>query len=169
MLLCNVSARRVCAERAAMAVFALPDRRLPDDDTVDLLRATALFFFAAVFLVAVDFLDAGACLANGFLATDFLATDFLATDFLATDFLATDFLATDFLPARFLTAAVFAVAFLAAVLSTGLRARLGAVAEAFVLRVAKIRRPQCRCELRSSQFRCLIERLVFRADACDRY
>ena len=164
MLLCNVSARRVCAERAAMAVFALPDRRLPDDDTVDLLRATALFFFAAVFLVAVDFLDAGACLANGFLATDFLATDFLATDFLATDFLA-----TDFLPARFLTAAVFAVAFLAAVLSTGLRARLGAVAEAFVLRVAKIRRPQCRCELRSSQFRCLIERLVFRADACDRY
>ena len=159
MLLCNVSARRVCAERAAMAVFALPDRRLPDDDTVDLLRATALFFFAAVFLVAVDFLDAGACLANGFLATDFLATDFLATDFLATDFL----------PARFLTAAVFAVAFLAAVLSTGLRARLGAVAEAFVLRVAKIRRPQCRCELRSSQFRCLIERLVFRADACDRY
>ena len=154
MLLCNVSARRVCAERAAMAVFALPDRRLPDDDTVDLLRATALFFFAAVFLVAVDFLDAGACLANGFLATDFLATDFLATDFL---------------PARFLTAAVFAVAFLAAVLSTGLRARLGAVAEAFVLRVAKIRRPQCRCELRSSQFRCLIERLVFRADACDRY
>lgn len=154
MLLCNVSARRVCAERAAMAVFALPDRRLPDDDTVDLLRATALFFFAAVFLVAIDFLDAGACLANGFLATDFLATDFLATDFL---------------PARFLTAAVFAVAFLAAVLSTGLRARLGAVAEAFVLRVAKIRRPQCRCELRSSQFRCLIERLVFRADACDRY
>ena len=142
-----------------MAVFALPGRRLPDDDTVDLLRATAPFFFVAVFLVAVDFLDTGACLATGFFATDFLATDFLATDFLATDFL----------PARFLTAAVFAAALLAVVLSAGLRARLGAVAEVFVLRVAKIRRPRCRYELRSSQFRCLIERLVFRADACDRY